>query len=74
MVYAYQEKQARAKGVKKREKAKHGTATGYTSYRCHVSAECPSKVAGGISCSEAQTAYRAAYRAGLKKSAMEKAA
>lgn len=63
----------RAKGVIPRKSAEHGTASAYQSYLCHDKAKCPSAMAGGISCSEAQSDYRAARKL-LTKSTMEKAA
>lgn len=57
----------RRNGAKPMKRSEHGTNGGYKTLACRLKDQCPSKLAGGMSCTEANTKARAAWKASQPK-------
>lgn len=64
----------RRAGIGPAHRAKHGTRGGYRQLKCRSKTECPSVLAGGISCSEASSNYQRDLRIAKRKREAEQAA
>jgi hypothetical protein len=53
----------RRNGAKPLKRSEHGTNGGYKTLACRLKDQCPSKLAGGMSCTEANTKARAEWKA-----------
>ncbi|PPG77470.1 hypothetical protein C5D98_14905 [Rathayibacter rathayi] len=63
----------RRAGVGPAHRAQHGTRGGYRQLGCRSKTECPSALAGGISCSEASSTYQRDLRIAKRKREAEEA-
>lgn len=64
----------RRAGIGPAHRAQHGTRGGYRQLGCRSRTECPSVLAGGISCSEASSNYQRDLRIAKRKREAEEAA
>ena len=64
----------RRAGIGPAHRAQHGTRGGYRQLECRSRTECPSALAGGISCSEASSNYQRDLRIAKRKREAEQAA
>jgi hypothetical protein len=64
----------RRAGIGPAHRAQHGTRGGYRQLGCRSRTECPSVLAGGISCSEASSNYQRDLRIAKRKREAEQAA